>query len=1071
MVTDNKPLTIYRASAGSGKTFTLAIEYIKLLINNPYCYNSILAVTFTNKATEEMKHRILSQLYGIWKGLDDSDTYTRVILNDLNIPVSKIEENAGIALKLLIHNYSYFRIETIDSFFQNILRNLARELDLTANLRLELSDYQIEELAVNELIEELDSKNEILQLIISYINENISEDKSWNVINHIKSFGKTIFKDFYKEQCELLNETTIKGFFNKYIKTITYEREEAKKDIEEAVDTFFLTLETEGLSVNDLANKQQGVGGFFQKAKYNILEANIGKRVIECLHEPDKWYSKTCPQKERIHELATSIFIPLLQTIIKERVRYKSAELTLRHLYQLRLLTAIEEKVRELNTTAGRFLLSDTQHLLNSLIGADDSPFIFEKIGVQLKHIMIDEFQDTSIIQWKNFKILLLECMSYKETSNLIVGDVKQSIYRWRSGDWQLLNNISEQFPHPEYQLEINTLKTNYRSQRNVVLFNNAFFTAATEIESKNIDSICQQQNSEYSLQLKSAYKDVCQNVPNSHSDEGFIHTKLLPKEKYEEHVLDEIIGFINEILDKGFSEDSIAIIVRNNKYIPMIAEHISNNIPDIRIVSDEAFRLDASIAVNIIILALRLLSTPNDILTKTTLIKAYQQHILGHNKSDYNYMAEKNNISTLLPTEYTDNFETLRAMPLYDLTERLQTIFNIKSISGQSAYLSVFYDNINSFAQDNIPCIEFFLDEWNNNICNKTIQSSELTGIRIISIHKSKGLEYENVILPFCDWQIEKVHGNILWCKPESHPYNKLPLIPVDYSKNLVGSIFEKDYFYEFLQNRVDNLNLLYVAFTRAIRNLFIIGKREAINSRSSLVQACLPIIYRTLDGAKYVDNENKELPLELQFGTFSKVYNHKDKDKKSNNVFTQRPEVHNICFESCLERPKFRQSNQSRSFIDDKEGDDEQDYITIGRILHAVFSKIKTTDDINGALKQLELDGIINNSEIKGIKSMLKKRLADAHVTEWFSDKWKLFNECTILSIDNNTGAVKERRPDRVMTDGKKVIVVDFKFGKPHDEYYAQIREYMKLISDMGYNNVEGFLWFVYSNKIEMV
>lgn len=1071
MVTENKPLTVYRASAGSGKTFTLATEYIKLLIKNPYCYNSILAVTFTNKATEEMKTRILSQLYGIWKGLDDSRSYRDVICRDLGVPEEKVRERAGTALQLLIHNYSYFRIETIDSFFQNILRNLARELDLTANMRLELSDMQVEEQAVNELIEELDSRNELLQWIISYINEKIADDKSWNVISSIKNFGQTIFKDFYKAESSLLNELIdTKGFFSGYVRKIAAERDGAAENIKEAAETFFAIMSSEGLSVKDLAFGSNGVGGFILKINAGDLNAKIGKRVTDSLEKPDKWYTKGSPYRERIHSLAADRFIPLLQTIVNERVRYKSAGLTMRHLYQLRLLSAIEKKIRELNDEAGRFLLSDTQHLLGSLIGTDDSPFIFEKIGAQLRHIMIDEFQDTSSVQWKNFKVLLLECMSNKETGNLIVGDVKQSIYRWRSGDWQLLNGIGSQFPHPAEQLTINTLKTNYRSQRNIISFNNAFFTTAVGVECGNIDKACQSPGNGYSEQLKEAYRDVAQTIPESRPDEGFVSVSLLPWDEYEECTLVETAAAVRRILACGYPADSIAVIVRNNKYIPLTAEYLSNEIPDIKIVSDEAFRLDASTAVNIIIMALRLLENPGDMLTKTSLAKAYRRHVLGSDIPDYTSMAVSEYADSMLPYDYTTSFDELRSMPLYDLAERIYSIFGLDTLTGQSAYVCAFYDHLSSFAQDGIPCIGFFLEEWDTSICGKTIQSSELTGVRLISIHKSKGLEYDNVIIPFCDWQIEKSTGNILWCKPDTPPYNGLPLIPVDYSSNLIGSIYEKDYFHEYLQNRVDNLNLLYVAFTRARCNLFVIGKRNGGNSRSPLIQASLPAVAAMLEGAELADDGNKDMPVSFTYGNLTDW--HAEKAKSSFNVFTQKPDSQQINITSYGVRPEFRQSNQSRNFIGDGEAVSKQwEYIDKGRIMHTVFSRIRTADDIEKTLAQLTAEGVISAADTAGIDAMLRKRLADSRVADWFSGRWQLFNECTILSTDNTTGEVKERRPDRVMTDGSKVVVVDFKFGNPHDEYHSQVREYMELISAMGYENVEGYLWFVYSNKIEKV
>ena len=483
----NKSLIIYKASAGSGKTFTLATEYISLVVENPLNYRKILAVTFTNKATEEMKMRIISQLYGIWKKLPESEKYFITVKEKTGFDEDLIRERAGQALNYLLQNYNYFRVETIDTFFQSILRNMARELDLTTNLRIGLNDVQVEELAVDQLIADLTTTDVLLQWILKYIMENISDDKSWNIISQIKNFGRTIFKDDYNEVGpQLEHKMSDTKFFDTDAQQLRIIRQLSVERMKEIAESFFDTLDSEGLTINDLSNKNRGIAGFFIKLRNGIFDPSIeNATVANCLENAEKWYAKNHPCRELIHSLAESTLGDILRYAVEERPKqwklFKSADLTLRHLNQLRLLGSIEEKVHELSVSNNRFLLSNTQQLLSSLIGENDSPFIFEKIGTQLEHVMIDEFQDTSIIQWKNFKVLLSEIMSHENSSNLIVGDVKQSIYRWRSGDWRLLNNIEEQFnPH-----QINTLplKTNFRSERNIIEFNNHFFGHAAELE------------------------------------------------------------------------------------------------------------------------------------------------------------------------------------------------------------------------------------------------------------------------------------------------------------------------------------------------------------------------------------------------------------------------------------------------------------------------------------------------------------------------------------------------------------------------------------------------------------
>ena len=510
-----KPLTVYKASAGSGKTFTLAVEYIKLLVKNPTSYRNILAVTFTNKATEEMKMRILSQLYGISRGLSDSNSYLQRLREETEMSDEMIRERAGEALHLLLHNYNYFRVETIDSFFQSVLRNLARELDLTANLRVSLNDIQVEEQAVERLIDSLTHSDVMLQWLLNYIMEKINDDHSWNIIGQVKQFGKTIFSDYYKEQSEKLKSTLEQpGFIEGYAKQLQDIRRDAAAHMKALGDRFFDILEGEGISVDELAYGNKGVASFFQKLREGTMdEQSVGKRACECREDASKWYTKKSERPEFIHAVAEESLMPLLAQAMDERPRqwrlYQSADLTLRHLTQLRLLGSIEQKVRTLNNESNRFLLSDTQQLLHALISDSDSPFIFEKIGTQLEHVMIDEFQDTSTIQWKNFKVLLSECMSHQDSESLIVGDVKQSIYRWRSGDWRLLNAIDREFPYADETVEIKPLETNYRSERNIIAFNNAFFTEAArqEYEAQREESPAGAE------QLRHAYADVNQLV------------------------------------------------------------------------------------------------------------------------------------------------------------------------------------------------------------------------------------------------------------------------------------------------------------------------------------------------------------------------------------------------------------------------------------------------------------------------------------------------------------------------------------------------------------------------------
>ena len=1080
-----KPLTVYKASAGSGKTFTLAVEYIKLLVQNPTSYRNILAVTFTNKATEEMKMRILSQLYGISKGLNDSKSYTDRIIALTGLPLQTVQERAGIALNLLLHNYNYFRVETIDSFFQSVLRNLARELDLTANLRISLNDTQVEEQAVDQLIDSLTHTDRMLQWLLSYIMEKISDDHSWNIIGQVKQFGKTIFRDYYKaNRKELGSVISQKGFMEEYTKQLKELRSTALERMKTMGDEFFDILESEGLSVEDLSYGKTGVASFFMKLQKGQFDEGIeSKRACDCSEDPEKWYSKKSEQPEHIYAVAEASLMPLLKRAMEERPRqykiYQSADLTLRHLSQLRLLGSIEQKVRNLNDEANRFLLSDTQQLLHDLISDSDSPFIFEKIGTQLEHVMIDEFQDTSTVQWQNFKVLLQECMSHQHSQNLIVGDVKQSIYRWRSGDWRLLNAIDQQFPYAAETVDIQPLKINWRSSRHIIEFNNAFFQTASQHE-------YEAQREEYpdgAEQLRHAYDDVAQELPERRANDnsGYVNIRLLPADDYQEQTMAAIAETIRQLQQQGAALQDIAILVRTNKYIPLIAAYFEEQLPDVRIISDEAFRLDASVSICLLIQALHLLTHPDDLLAKATIVKLYQRTVLGNSVAESELLIKDRDLDALLPEAYIQHIQELLQMPLYELVERLYSIFQLERLNEQSAYLCAFYDRLNQFVQDHVADIDAFIREWEETICSKTIQSDATDGVRILSIHKSKGLEFPHVIIPFCDWRLEM--PDVLWCKPTETPFDALPLAPIDFSASqMKGTIYEHDYLDEHLQNIVDNLNLLYVAFTRAEHSLYVFGQRGAKSNRSALIEAVLSKM--KLDGSTFNGAEDEAGELEFSYGfdgangqsgvngPTSPIQPIKPTKPTSENVFLKPITPVQIQLETFEGKTEFRQSNKSREFIEGEDEQQELSYIKMGSVLHEIFSTIHTTADIESALRQLQHDGVLYDDEVTAAKltSMLHKRLEDPRVKDWFSDRWQLFNECSILRL-NGQGVVEERRPDRVMTDGKETLVVDFKFGRPKPEYQEQVREYMQLLQQMGHPNVKGWLWFVYSNKIEEV
>ncbi len=1067
-------LTVYKASAGSGKTFRLAVEYIKHLVISPVCYDGILAVTFTNKATEEMKTRILSHLYGIANSLADSQVYLDVMLPELQrhneeapftdrkVDEAFVRQMAGMALHNLLHNYHLFRVETIDKFFQTVLRNLARELDLTPNLRVEIRDTDVVDEAVDRWIDKLTEDDRQMTWITEYIRHTMDDEKSWNIIGKIKSFGRVLLCDEYKALAQELNEAIENTDFTAYIHSLRKTITTADKVMHEEGERLWDLATRHGIDEKTLTQKEKGVGGFMSRMRtMRATEMTINSYVAKALDtddtEADAWVGKKgTPQlREVCRKTLKPALLEAMERIIPLRLTARSAKVTLDNLSALRMLHAIESEIWQNNREQNTFLLSDTQTLLSRMIGSNDSPFVFEKIGAHLQNIMIDEFQDTSTIQWKNFRVLLDDCMS-RGNRNLIVGDVKQSIYRWRSGDWRLLNNIEQAFG--EKELTVVPLKTNRRSAENVIRFNNIFFTKA-------IGKLTEGEEPRTTAMLKKAYADVVQDFPANGKEEGHVEIRLFDRTTCEDDTVEYVTETITQLVEKGVKQSDIAVLARTRGDIETIvtrcmeqfATDEREEVRRLRFISDEAFLLCNAATVNILVDAIRCLVSKDDRIALTRLAVAYGRTILRR-KEPYQRLVH----DMLLPEEYRKRGDELSRMPLYQLCEHLCILFSLTDVKGEAAHLCSFFDNLCDFTERNIADAATFLKYWDEVMYKKKIESNADDGLRILTIHKSKGLEYRNVIIPFCDWQLEK--ETLVWCHTEDEPFSILPAIPVSVKeKNLEDTVFYKDYLAEHIQNTVDNINLLYVAFTRAVDNLFITAKKgQKEGYRGWLIENIMK------DVGKETGAETGDDTLDL-----GELLLRHESRKPTENIFLMPAEPMPVNIRTNIKDPVFRESNKSVLFTasdDDEEAREKEKYITLGNILHNLFANIRTTDDVATALLQLEHDGILYGGEVthEAIDGKIKESMKDERIRDWFSGRWTLFNECTILEYDAKQDTYKEHRPDRVMTNGEETIVVDFKLYALKKEYHTQVGRYMRLLKEMGHKKVRGFLWAIMSGKV---
>ncbi|MBR6287423.1 MAG: UvrD-helicase domain-containing protein [Bacteroidaceae bacterium] len=1036
-------LTVYRASAGSGKTFTLAVEYIKLLIQNPSSYRNILAVTFTNKATAEMKERILSQLYGIAHGLKSSDSYISVIQQKIEkeegtaMPTPKIRERAQTALTNLLHNYNYFRVETIDTFFQSILRGLSRELNLSANMQIDIDQKQILTEAVDRLLCDLDREKDsnTFDWILDIVKEKIDEGKTWKIADELVKFGDNITKAYYLDNEEQLREVIEKGEIVEFKKKLTEIKRNAKEQIKDITDNYFQVLAQEGIAGSDF---KRGIHTFVAATAGGSTK-EAGPTVAKASESPEEWVAKNNKERARLLEIVESNCFSESLRMLTERIKtVRIADVNLRYLDKLQLIDKIDESVRSYNREANRFLLAETPGLLNKLIKASDAPFIYEKTGSIIEHIMIDEFQDTSITQWNNFRVLLDEAQATAQ-SCLIVGDIKQSIYRWRDGDWTILNNIEQTYP-----INLEHLDTNRRSFRHIIEFNNAFFKSVLEMPMPDVSD-------DDTARIKEAYSDVEQLIPEGKANAGYVSLQMIPvassKKKNEEgdeedddkqNALKYLLEETRRLTESGIDQSDICFLVRKNSQASDIADYFAENAPEMKIVSDEAFRLSSSKTITDIINSLRLLNNPDDKLAS---------EILGN----------------VIPAAKLDE---MKILPLLEQVEALYRYLSSQyDTAGEDAYVMCFIDAVQKYMNEQGADLGGFLKLWDKELNRKCIPSAQGDGIRIMTIHKAKGLEFHTVVIPYADtiMDTKPKDDEMLWCTPKTDVENELPIIPIGYGKKMVEAGYGADFEEEAMQRYVDCLNTLYVALTRPKANLIIQAENRKMLKNGPKTDTT------TIFQAYYEEKKGELSGKQTEAYEYGELVRSEAKDggEQTDNALLESGEGKTVGMVSNENLTEFRQSNASHDFINGK--DDDKEYINRGLLLHRIFSCIKTESDIKPVIADFLAEGVIGSrKDCDNIERLIRNGLKNPTVADWFSGRYRLYNECDI--IFRQKGKL-HHRPDRVMLEGDSMTVVDFKFGSEKAAYAEQVKEYMGLLREMGYKNVKGYLWFVYKNVIKEV
>jgi len=1047
------PLTIYKSSAGSGKTFTLVKEYLKLILRRPKDFQHTLAITFTNKATEEMKGRVLQSLQQIANG-QHSDIF-EVLKTELSGELNEtmLKQRANEAYELIIHNYSRFEISTIDSFFSRVVRSFSRELDIPMSYELEMNTNLALEEAVSQLFRSLSENKELRTWLEQFTFSQIENDKSWDVKQNITELGRNLFKEQFQEGFSHVDITLEK--LSELVKELKQVIDRYRNSMKAAATLAINAIEESGLSLDDFSGKSRGPANTFFKIR-DKNEFDLSDTFVRTANGEKNWYTKNAEKLEEIEQLLQgklgSAIDQLMDCVNKHEKGYRTAVALFRNIYSFGLLKTLNSNLKDYRDEHNIMLISDNNALIREIVKDDDAPFLYEKIGSFFKHILIDEFQDTSNYQWNNLLPLIINSLS-SNNQVLIVGDVKQSIYRFRGGNMRLLlEQIDKDLSGFKAVITHKNLTNNFRSLRGIVEFNNRFF----ELLSKSMNKIEHVEDTSF---IEKAYQGHQQEVKKA--DGGFVQVQLIKPDEdksvdWRDKALESLAANIRENLELGFDYKDILVLVNKNKEMPVIAAFLlDQNIP---FVSDRSLMLKNNDLVRFLIEVLRFFQAQEDPIGLVNL--AYLYSVLkNENQTDFFYKKDLSTdklISFGLPKAFLENKRTLAQAPLFDLIEQLLLLFDFRKEA--DVFIQKFQDLVLEQTQKGVHSIHGFLDWWEEQGKDSTISGNENTNsVKILSVHKSKGLESPIVMMPFANYSFlpnSKVHS--FWTSEIPEYLSDLSFVPLNYDKkNLINTDFEAAFLKETLENVMDSLNKTYVAFTRAKEKLFISGPLQIPKKGASyhLINHFLNDLLAD-ESMKMIINENNNIL----------IYEYNNNSIKQSNpeLGGEVREIVTHPISTYSEHVSIR-SDSDRFFM--LQGTEEAKNIDFGNQVHEVLSLMDGAKDADKVISQLVLEGSVKPKDSVSISQRLTDLMENTTIKSWFASDFEAMTEREIWYEG------KIIKPDRVMTKGNQAIIVDYKKEKTSQKHHDQVRHYMKALKTLGYTDTTGFLVYVDEVKIEEV
>ncbi len=1027
---------VYNASAGSGKTFTLVKEYLKVVLasNDRYTFQKILAITFTNKAANEMKERVLSNLETFSEGKEND--LLQLLLSELDIDKETVNERSSRVLDAILQNYSAFGITTIDSFTHKIIKSFAFDLGLNINFEVELDSATLLNQAVEILISKIGIENDITNALIEFSLEKANDDKSWDISRDLNEFARILLNEEDAKHFKKLSTKTISDF-TELKKTLTASQRKIEKGFFNIGTKALELIDNSGVNHKEFAYAGECPKHFIKLKEVKYLKTGDLKfegRLNTSFEQDKNLYSAKSSSEAKyviddLTEELKSLFIESKEYYSQNYNSYILNKLALKSLIPLAVLTKINSELTNIKEESNTRLISEFNQLISENIKGQPAPFIYERIGQKFMHYFIDEMQDTSVLQWQNLIPLIDNALSQEKSNLLLVGDGKQAIYRWRGGKAEQFislgsGSIASSGSNPfQIKKEVKELETNYRSYSEIIQFNNQFFQYA----SNNL------QNDTYKRLFLEGNNQLETNKKGGFVSLDFLENEELKEEndlKYAKRIFEIITN-----LDTEFSMNEICILVRNKRHGVVIANYLSEK--GVAIVSSETLLLQNSKKVNFIVDVLQVIQHPKDEETLMNVLYFLHEHLRleidAHSFFKEVFSSKTESIFQKLKVFGIQlNIIAFYQLPFYEKIEEIIRVFRLTSTS--DAYVQFFLDVVFDHQRKGTS-IQEFLDFWEQKKNNLSIVAPDAeNAVQIMTIHKSKGLEFPVVVFPY-DIDIYYQKEPKAWLNnlptKEFGVFEELLVSSSNDIKN-INATGEAIYNKQREELELDNFNLLYVALTRSVEQLYVvtdmkINKRQQVNAKFS---SGIFINYLMEKGVWNGSQSN------YTFGDEHRIS--ASEIKVSDTIIQDRfistsKDQHNIFV--VANSSKLWQTEQGLA-------------IEFGNLIHEMLSKIVTSDDVDKVVKQYEENGELGTESSKEIKTKIIEIVNHPLLLVYYNKELVVYNEREIVTVDKQIII-----PDRlVFNSNNEAIIIDYKTGTPSKTHHQQILKYANELQLLG-------------------